>query len=108
MPHLVEMHKKLVSQGLAVITLSLDPPGDKQMVQDANAFLQKENIPFRNLLLDESEEFWPKKFEFTLPPCYYVFDRQGRWVRLRVQDFKTPEALREELDKVIVRLLKEK
>jgi hypothetical protein len=107
MPHLVEMHKKHVDKGLVVITVALDPPNEKDMVDRANKFLNKIESPFRNLLLDEKDEFWSKKLDFNSPPCYYVFDRQGKWVRFRATDYKDGVPY-DELEKVIVKMLSEK
>jgi hypothetical protein len=107
MPHLVEMHKKYADKGLVVITVSVDPPNDKGMVKAANGFLKKIDSPFRNLLLDESDEVWSKKLDFNTPPCYYVFDRHGKWVRFRSVDFDdgVPYA---EMDRIIVQMLNDK
>jgi hypothetical protein len=105
MPHLVQMHEKYAGKGLVIITVSLDPLDDKQMVKDANAFLNRTHVPFRNLLLNEPEAFWSKKFDFIFPPCYYVFDRRGQWVRFRAQDKSVNYG---EMDKVIVQMLDDK
>jgi hypothetical protein len=101
------MQKKIADKDLVVITVSLDPPDDKQMVRDANAFLRKAELPFRHLLLNESEDFWSKKFEFNFPPCYYVFDRQGKWVRYRASEYKKGIPY-DELEKVVRQMLGDK
>ncbi|MBI1830275.1 MAG: hypothetical protein HYR84_02355 [Planctomycetes bacterium] len=44
----------------------------------------------------------------VMPPCYYVFDRRGKWVRLRTEDFAKDEDLHAQLDKVVERMLSEK
>jgi hypothetical protein len=106
MPHLVEMHKKHAERGLAVITVSLDPLDKKDLVQQANRFLRKLDAPFRNLLLDESPEFVEKKLDLVFPPCYYVFDRRGKWVRFRAQDENGVD--HGAMDKTILRMLDEK
>ena len=107
MPHLVQMHKKHADKGLVVITVSVDPPNDKAMVKSATAFLQKLDSPFRNLLLDEPDELWSKKLDFSTPPCYYVFDRRGKWVRFRSTDYKDSIPF-DEMDKVILQMLNDK
>lgn len=101
------MHKKLADKGLVVISVSLDPPDDKEMVKEANDFLRKVKAPFRNLLLDESDELWSKKLDFNIPPCYFVFDRQGKWVRFRGSDYDDGIPY-EEMDKVVLKMLGEK
>ena len=99
------MHRKNAHRGLAVVTVSLDD--DQEKVDAANVFLRKEKSPFINLLLDEPHGIWSKKLGFTIPPCYFVFDRQGKWVRLTGDVFDENE-LPKELDKVILRMLDEK
>lgn len=105
MPHLVQMHKQHADKGLVVLCVSVDPANDKEKVADAINFLRKLDPPFTRLLLDERDEFWNKKLDFVFPPCYYVFDRQGKWVRFRSDDddidFK-------EFDRVVLRMLGEK
>ena len=107
MPHLVEMHKKYADKGLVVLTVSVDPLDKKDLVKQANDFLRKLDSPFRNLLLDETDDFVEKKLGFVFPPCYYVFDRRGKWVRFRATDYTdgVPPA---ELDKAVLRMLGDK
>lgn len=106
MPHLVEMHKKNADRGLVVITVSLDPLDQKDLVQQANKFLRKLDAPFRNFLLNESAEFVEKKLDLVFPPCYYVFDRRGKWVRFRADDAKAVDY--REMDRVILQMLEDK
>jgi hypothetical protein len=75
------MHKKLADKGLVVIVVSVDDVKKKEHVDAANVFLREENPPFIKLLLDAPHEQWSKKLDFTFPPFYYVFNRDGRWVR---------------------------
>ena len=107
MPHLVEMQKKYADKGLVVVAVSVDPWDKKDLVAQANKFVRKLDPPFRCLLLAESEEFIEKKLDFVFPPCYYVFDRRGKWVRFRATDYNdgVPYA---EMDKVILQMLDDK
>ncbi len=100
------MHEKHASKGLVIITVSVDDPEDKEKLDEANDFLRKRKLPFQPFHLTESSELWTKKLDFAFPPCYYIFDRQGKWVRFRGEDYKTgiPE---DEMDKVILRMLAE-
>ena len=107
MPHLVEMQKKHGEKGLVVIAVSLDPPDDKNLIADANAILREHKSPFVNLFLDEPREIWEKKLDFDAPPCYYVFDRRGKWVRFRASDYADGVPYGE-MDKVILKMLDEK
>jgi hypothetical protein len=106
MPRLVKMHEKNAEKGLVVITVSLDPADQKDLVQQANKFLRKLDPPFRNFLLNESPEFVEKKLDLVFPPCYYVFDRRGKWVRFRTDDGKAVDY--DQMDRVILQMLDDK
>ncbi len=80
------MHKKHASDGLVVVTVTMDEAGDKESRDGIREFLQKTQATFINLLLDEPEEFWGKKLGFSLPPCYFVFNRAGKWTQFRSED----------------------
>jgi hypothetical protein len=108
MPHLVEMQKKHADKGLVVISVSVDPPDEKELVAQANGFLRKLNPPFARLHLDEPNEMWSKKLDFNIPPCYFVFDRQGRWTRFRGSDFADEDELLKAMRPVVERLVNEK
>ena len=106
-PHFIEMQKKHADKGFVIITVSLDTPDDPEKVKEANAFLRKIQSPFRNLLLDEPIEVWTKKLDFKSLPCYFVFDRHGKWVRFRSSDFKDGVDY-DEVERVVVKMLDEK
>ena len=101
------MHRKFSSQGLAVVTVSVDPPEEKAMVKEAADFLREKNAPFVNLHLNEPEKFWQDKLGFSLPPCYFVFDREGKWVRIAGSDYSNEEMIAK-LDETVEKLLKAK
>jgi hypothetical protein len=101
------MHTKLADKGLVVLTVSVDPPHMKDLVEQANDFLRKQQPPFVNLHLDEPEKVWGNKLGFTFPPCVYVFDRRGKWIRFRGLDYDE-EKLHHEVEKTVRRLLEEK
>ncbi len=75
------MHKKHAAAGLVVITLNTDEAKDKEARKDIRAFLNEKQASTINLLLDEPGEFMQKKLRYDLLPCYYVFDRQGKWTQ---------------------------
>src|SRR4051794_10129242 len=106
-PHLVEMHKKFADKGLVIITVSLDDFTNEDLVAGANKFLKRVNPPFVKLLLQESTDFWSKKFDFETPPCYFVFDRNGQWVRFRASDYAEDVNYHDLMDKAIIRMLNE-
>ena len=88
------MHKKYAKEGLAVISVTLDDKADKKIAHD---MLKKWGADCTNLLLDEETDFWQNKLNFIAPPCLYVFNRQGKWVRFasdeEVIDYKKVDAL---------------
>ena len=86
------MHKKLANKGMVVISVSVDEAQEKEKVDAANKFLREQQSPFVNLLLDEPHGFWSKKLNFTIPPCYFVFDRRGKWMRFNPSDFDTEKS----------------
>jgi thiol-disulfide isomerase/thioredoxin len=71
-PHLVELHEKHAKDGLIAVSISLDSPPEKAEVVK---FLQSRGAKFTNLLLDEDQEFWQKKFHIPGPPVVFVFNR---------------------------------
>ena len=75
------MHRELSKSGLVVITVSLDQLSQEGVKDEVHAFLRKQGADCTNLLLDEEPDFWQEKLRFVLAPCYYVFDRQGKWTK---------------------------
>jgi thiol-disulfide isomerase/thioredoxin len=107
MPEIIKLQRKLADQGLVVVNVSIDTPDDPDRVKVANKFLNQIKSPFRNLLLDEPSEVWEKKLELGSVPCYYVFDRRGKWARFRAVDF--PDGINfADVEKTILRMLAEK
>ncbi len=96
------MHQKHAGKGLVAISVSLDLEEDRAR---AEKFLVKQNAAFTNLWLDESQDFWLKKFDISGPPCVYVFDRRGKWVQFKTEGDK--EVDYEAVDKLVAKLLAE-
>ncbi len=101
-PKLLDLHAKYANQGLAVAMVSRDSIDDSKGVEAANKFLQDSNSPFRNLLLNVPEEHWSKQMPI---PCYYVFDRGGRWVKFGGADRGVDY---QELENTVKQMLNEK
>ena len=107
MPKFIAMHQKYASKGFEVITVSIDDPSKVESVKAAEAFLRRARPSFPNFLLDEAAGFCIAKLDCKSLPCYFVFDRQGRWVRFGgVESTKGVDY--EELERVVVGLLEEK
>jgi thiol-disulfide isomerase/thioredoxin len=105
-PHVVELHKKHAKEGLAVVSVSLDPMDNPASPDVALKFLRKMGADFTNLYLNESPEVWQKKLGFAGPPCYYVFGREGKWTKFEPQGNDTLDY--QALDRFIVERLGEK
>jgi hypothetical protein len=95
------MHQKYAAKGLVAISVSLDPAEDRD---DAEKFLVKKKAMFTNLWLDETQEFWTKKFKIFAPPCLFVYDRKGKWVQFKADDGDIDHA---KVEKLVVKLLAE-
>ena len=106
-PHTVELHRKFENKGLAVISVALDSLEENpmQIKENVHRFLKKQKATFANLLLDETDAFWQKKFRMDGPPCMYVFSRQGKWTQLSAQELDDQP---KKLDRLIEDLLAEK
>ena len=109
-PKFIKMHEKYGDKGLVVISVSLDSLEKEGAVERANKFLTKQNSPLRNLLLDEPFDVWKSKFDFVSLPFYYVFDRHGKWVRFRADDYKEKKEgiLYEDLENTVVQMLSQR
>lgn len=103
MPHLVEMHKKYSGAGLIVITVNTDDAADKEARDGIRKFLADKQVDVINLLLDEPMEFMQEKLRFSFLPCYYVFNRQGKWTQFQGDDLDY-----QAMDKLVLESLKEK
>jgi hypothetical protein len=83
------MHKKHAAQGLVTITVSLDQINTNPKIKDkVLQQLQKVDAQMINVILDEDFVFVQKKLRFDGPPCVFVFDRQGKWVEFKDDQFR--------------------
>jgi hypothetical protein len=109
------MHQQYAKQGLVVISVSLDRliEDDGKPVAAAESakaraevekFLGNNKATFTNLVLEEPMGIWKAKFGFTAPPCLFVFDRRGKWIRF---DSETDKIDHDAMEKTIVKLLAE-
>ena len=81
MPHLVEMQKQYGKDGLVIITVDAEPPGDTDGARSALEFLQEKNIPLTNIAWDWSDvDAWQNKTELAAYPQYLLYNRQGKRV----------------------------
>jgi len=81
MPHLVEMQKKYAEDGLVIITVDAERPGDKDGARRAVEFLQDANITLTNIAWDWADAAtWEKKTEIAAYPQYLLYGRDGKRV----------------------------
>jgi thiol-disulfide isomerase/thioredoxin len=105
-PQFIALQKKYAEQGFVVISVSVDNAQEQEQVEVAQKFLRQVNPPFLNLHLHESAELWTKKLDCSSLPCYYLFDRQGKWIRFGGRADVTINY--DDLESVVVRMLNEK
>ena len=102
-PHLVQMQRQYAQDGLVCMSLSVDPPEDKD---NALAFLKEKGATFQNFMLvdtDENHEKWKDDFPATGPPIVHVFDRSGK--KVKTFDGKFSE---EDVENLVKKLLTQK
>jgi hypothetical protein len=73
------MHKKYGKDGLVAISVNLGEEKD-----EALKFLLSKEAAFTNLWLNDDD--WQGKLHFVAPPCYFVFNRQGKWVQFKGEE----------------------
>jgi thiol-disulfide isomerase/thioredoxin len=83
-PHMLEMQQKYGKDGLAVISVSLDPLAEGEAPEQRKARVLKrlEKLQAKgiaNLILDESPDVVQNKLRVVEIPSVYVFNRQGQW-----------------------------
>lgn len=101
-PHAIDMHNKYGKDGLVVVSVCVDPPALKPQVQN---YLNSINAQCINVLLDEPFDLLEQKMRIPSFPCYYVFDRQGKWVQFVSEP---GEINNEAVDRLLMQLLNEK
>ena len=101
------MQKKYGKDGFVAVSVSLD---EKDNLPRVKQFLEKVGADFPNYRLDVPPEVWQTKLKVDGPPCIYVFNRAGRFVK-KLPAFDDKGEPIEEVDfkvieKVVVDLLK--
>lgn len=80
-PHTVEWHRELADDGLAVISVSMDEPDDKDR---ALQFLKKQKATFTNLLSSrggDEDAMQAFQIEGGAVPHYKLYGRDGRLLK---------------------------
>jgi len=107
-PHVVEMHRKYASKGVAVISLSLDDPSDKAAVDEAEKFLKARKAAFTNVLLNENFGEGFEKLNINAIPAVFVFGPDGKEVKRFTMDDQNNQFTYDDVEKPIISLLGEK
>jgi thiol-disulfide isomerase/thioredoxin len=107
-PHVVQMHKRFASKGLAVISLSLDDPEDKSAVAEAERFLKQNKAEFTNILLNEGFGEGFEKLNIGAIPAVFVFGPDGKEVKRFTMDDPNNQFTYDDVEKAVVALLGEK
>ncbi len=77
-PHVVEMHKKYASKGLAVVSLSLDDPTEPKSMVMVEKFLKAKGATFTNLILAEDPTDAFDKLKTSGVPAVFFFGPDGK------------------------------
>jgi thiol-disulfide isomerase/thioredoxin len=104
-PHVLEMHKKFAPKGLAVISLSLDDPSDKDAVAAAEKFLKEKKATFTNVLLDENFGDGFDKLNINGIPAVFIFGPDGKEVKRFTMDDPNNQFTYDEVEKAVANLL---
>jgi hypothetical protein len=96
------MHEKHAKDGLAVVSVNLDDPTDKETRKAVLDFLKDKKAAFTNLAPDgkENRRKWAEELKIEGIPVTDVYDREGKRVK-RIEGLD-----QEALDEVVGRLLK--
>ena len=101
------MHQQYAKDGFVALSVSLDDPNEKGKPEKVLEFLKAKNATFTNLLLNEKDEVWQQKLKIDGPPCVFVFNREGHWVK-KFADEKGYGVKFSEVEEVVVKLLHQK
>jgi thiol-disulfide isomerase/thioredoxin len=107
-PHLIEMHRRFASKGLAVISLSLDDPSDKAAVAEAEKFLKEKNAQFTNVLLDENFRDGFEKLNINAIPAVFLYGPDGKEVKRFTMDDPNNQFTYAQVEKTLASLLDDK
>ena len=80
-PHLVEMHEKYASKGIAFASISLDDATKPKKVAEATEFLVEKKAAFANFLLDETQDDAFEHLDISAIPAVFMFGPDGKEVR---------------------------
>jgi thiol-disulfide isomerase/thioredoxin len=103
-PHLLQMHQKYASKGLAVISLCLDDATDKKAVSEAEKFLKETSAAFTNVLLDENYGEGFDKLDVSTIPAVFIFGQDGKEVKRFTMDDPSHQFTYDQVEKYVIDL----
>jgi hypothetical protein len=79
------MHNKFGKDKFAAISVALDERGEPDKIAEKRQailrFLDRTHATLTNVWLEEPASFWQEKLKIDSPPCVYVFDKDGHFVK---------------------------
>jgi beta-glucosidase-like glycosyl hydrolase len=77
------MHEQHAKDGLAVVSVNLDAPADKERRKEVLAFLKAKKAAFTNRAPDEKQDLrkWAAELKIEGIPVTDVYDREGKRVK---------------------------
>jgi len=104
-PHLIQMHQKYGSKGLAVISLCLDDATNKKAVSEAEKFLKEKSAVFTNVLLDENYGEGFDKLDVNTIPAVFIFGQDGKELKRFTMDDPSHQFTYDQVEKYLIDLL---
>ncbi len=75
------MHKKYGGDGFVAVSVCLDKADDAKVRAKVDAFLQKKQATFTNLIAEGDPDDWYARLKIGAVPGVFVFDRDNRRVK---------------------------
>lgn len=97
---LLVLQKKYGHDSLALLTVSLDDPKDKEARDRIGDFLTQQQADCTSYILDTGWQEWQKKLKIAGPPCLYLFNRENYYVRKFTGEIN-PEVIKSEIAELI-------
>jgi hypothetical protein len=101
-PKLVDLHEKYAKDGVVCMSVSVDEPDQKALVQD---FLTRNQAYFANYLIDDKSDAWWDKWNIKGIPIVLVFDVDGKLARKFDRDDPDNQFTYADVEKLVVELL---
>lgn len=107
-PHLVAMHHKYAGKGLAVASLTLDPPDDARALADARKFLKAQGATFPNYLMNEEEGVGYERLDINAIPAVFLYGPDGKEIKRFTLDDPDHQFTYEQVEAYVSALLQGK